>query len=213
MADRTEADASAITYRVREAVGVFHDPDRLEEAIEALQEAGFDRAQINLLTSLEAAERKLGRPIVDVRELEDEREIPHGNPIDRHSMAEGKAALTAGLAGIGSLVAIGTVVASGGGLGLLLAAGALAGGICGGIGALLAKALGDHHAAAIERQLARGGLLLWVALRDPAQEAKALEILKAHGAEDVHVHDIEHSWGADEVPIRRWQPDPLLFKV
>lgn len=213
MAEGTRSDPSRITYRVREAVGVFHDPDRLEEAIEALQEAGFDRAQINLLSSLEAAERKLGRPIEDIRTLEDEGEIPHGNPVDRHELAEGKAALTAGLAGLGSLVAIGTVVASGGGLGLVLAAAALAGGLGGGIGALLAKALGERHAAAIERQLERGGLLLWVALRDPAQEARALEILKAHGAEDVHVHEIEHGWGADEIPIRRWQPDPLLFKV
>ncbi|MCS6878217.1 MAG: hypothetical protein N2038_06695 [Geminicoccaceae bacterium] len=211
MANEREADPTRIRYRVREAVGVFHAVEWLEDAIVALQEAGFDRSQINLLSSLEAAERKLGRPIRDVRELEDEPEIPHGNPIDHHELAEGRAALTAGLAGIGSLVAIGTVVATGGGLGLLLAAAALAGGLGGGIGALVAKYLGDRHAGAIQRQLERGGLLLWVTLRDPEQERKAVEILKAHGAEDVHVHEIEHSWGAEEVPIRRWQPDPFLL--
>ncbi len=211
MTSKGDEDPTRLRYRVREAVGVFHDPLRLEEAIIALQEAGFDRSQINLLSSLEAAERKLGRPVKDVRELEDEPEIPHGAPIDRHELAEGQAALTAGLAGLGSLVAIGTVVATGGGLGFLLAAAALAGGIGGGIGAFLAKYLGDRHAQVIRAQLERGGLLLWVTLRDPEQERRAVAILEKHGAEDVHVHEIEHSWGAEEVPIRRWQPDPFLL--
>lgn len=206
-------DRGAVTFAVREAVGVFHDPEALEDAVDALQRAGFDRAQLNLLTSRAAAEHKLGRPIDDLHELEDEPLIPFGSGVDRHELAEGKAAVTAGLAGLGSLVAIGAMVATGGSLALVLGAGALAGGLAGGLGALLARALGARHAATIEGQLERGGLLLWVMLREAEQERRALEILRAHRAEDVHVHTIEHRWGADEVPIRRWQPDPLLFKV
>jgi hypothetical protein len=38
--------------------------------------------------------------------------------------------------------------------------------------------------------LARGGLLLWVNLRNAAEEKTAVEILMAHSAHDVHVHDI-----------------------
>jgi hypothetical protein len=208
---RSDDDPTRIRYKVREAVAVFHDPDRLESAIEALELAGFDRAQINVLTSRETAERKLGRPIRDLHELEDEPEIPHGNPVDRHERAEAKAALTAGLAGLGSLVAIGTVVASGGSLALLLAAAALAGGLGGGIGATIARFLEERHARAVQDAIERGGVLLWVGLRNPEQEARAVAILKEQGGEDVHVHEIEHSWGAEEVPMRRWQPDPFLF--
>jgi hypothetical protein len=206
-------DPGAVTFEVREAVGVFHDAERLEDAIDALQRAGFDRAQLNLVASRAAAERKLGRPIDDLHELEDEPLIPFASGVDRHELAEGQAAVTAGLAGLGSLVAIGTMVATGGSLALVLGVGALAGGLGGGLGAPLARALGARHAATIRAQLDRGGLLLWAMLRDPVQERRAVAILEAHGAEDVHVHTIEHHWGADEVPIRRWQPDPLLFKV
>lgn len=207
----TAEDPTRIRYKIREAVAVFHDPDRLESAIEALELAGFDRSQINVLTSRETAERKLGRPIRDLHELLDEELVPHGNPIDRHERAEGEAALTAGLAGLGSLVAIGATVASGGGIAAILAAAALAGALGGGVGAALARFLTEGHARAVQDAIEHGGLLLWVALRDPEQEARAVAILKEEGGEDVHVHEIEHSWGADEVPIRRWQPDPFLF--
>lgn len=213
MASAERHDPGRITCRVREAVGVLHDAEGLEDAVDALERAGFDRARLNLLASREAAERKLGRPVLDMRELEDEPLVPPAAPPDRHEPAEGRAALTAGLAGLGSLVAMGAVVATGGSLALVVGAAALAGGLGGGIAGLLAKALGERHAAALRRQLDRGGLLLWVVVRDPAEERRALAVLEAHGAEDVHVHTIEHPWGADEVPIRRWHPDPLLFKV
>jgi hypothetical protein len=47
-----------------------------------------------------------------------------------------------------------------------------------------------HHARRVQEQLARGGLLLWVNVRDAAQEKTAVETLTAHSAHDVHVHEI-----------------------
>ena len=44
-------DESAVRYKAREAVAVFNDHDDLVAAIEELELAGFDRAQINLMTS------------------------------------------------------------------------------------------------------------------------------------------------------------------
>ena len=210
---RSDDDPTRIRYKVREAVAVFHDPDRLESAIEALELAGFDRAQINVLTSRETAERKLGRPIRDLHELEDEPEIPHGNPVDRHERAEAKAALTAGLAGLGSLVAIGTVVASGGSLALLLAAAALAGGLGGGIGATLARFLEERHARAVQDAIAGGEVLLGVNLRDPEQQVRAVAFSREQGREGVDVHGIEHGCGAEEGPVGRSQPPPFLFRT
>lgn len=37
------------TTAIREAVGVFHNAAEMEAAIEALEESGFDRAEISLL--------------------------------------------------------------------------------------------------------------------------------------------------------------------
>ena len=52
----------------------------------------------------------------------------------------------------------------------------------------LAKRLGEHHAEYLQEQIVRGGLLLWVRTRDPASEKRAIEILKKHSADKVHLH-------------------------
>ena len=117
-------DQSAEVHKNREAVALFDDYVDLIAAIEELELAGFDRSQISLMRSCRAAERTLGRPIGNVRELEDEPIVPLGGWFDRHELTEGKAAIAAGLAYVGSLVAIGAVVANGGDLIAVVAAAA-----------------------------------------------------------------------------------------
>lgn len=203
-------DESTLAYRAREAVAVFDNYDELVATIEELELAGFDRAQLNLMTSRRSAEDKLGHKVEDVRELEDEPRVPLGTWVDRYEMAEGKTALTAGLAYIGSFAAIGAVVATGGGVAAAIAAAVAAGGTSGAIGAWFASMLGNRRARELENQLMQGGLLLWVALRLPEQEQKALAILNKHSARDVHVHEVAREWGDEQVPVRNWQPDPFM---
>ena len=126
--------------------------------------------------------------------------------------AEGKGALASGLAYVGSLAAAGAIVATGGGLVAAIVAAAAAGGATGGLGIWLVRRLGQRRASDFAEQLAQGGLVLWVEIRQPGQEQKALEIMNRHAARDVHVHDVTRSWGADEVKVRNWQPDPFLFR-
>ena len=47
---------AAVAYRAREAVALFDDYADLVAAIEELELAGFDRAQISLIRSCKAAE-------------------------------------------------------------------------------------------------------------------------------------------------------------
>jgi hypothetical protein len=183
-------DENAVDNKVREAVGVFTDQAELEDTIEDLYLAGFDRDQINLLANCRTVEAKLGRRIGNVRELEDEPNLPAGNYADRHERAEGAAGLISGLVLLSSFVAIGAAAATGGTLAMVIAAAVVAGGVSGGIGALLVRALGKHRARRVGEQLRRGGLLLWVELRNDAQEQKALAILLRHSGEDVHVHEL-----------------------
>lgn len=197
------AGGSALRYKAREAVAVFDDHDGLVAAIEDLELAGFDRAQINLISSWKGVERRLGRTVADVRELEHEARIPLGTWVDRHELAEGKAALVAGLAYVGSFAAIGTVVAAGGELPAVVAATAAAGGAGGALGVWLARFIGRRRARAIEMQLLRGGLLLWVETHGPEQERAALGILERRAARDVHLHDVTRSWGAGQAPPHR----------
>jgi hypothetical protein len=56
----------------REAVGVFHDRDAFQNAVEDLMSAGFDRAELSLLAGEQAVEDKLGHAHRRVQELEDE---------------------------------------------------------------------------------------------------------------------------------------------
>ncbi|MDX6751362.1 hypothetical protein SH611_16245 [Geminicoccaceae bacterium 1502E] len=204
-------DPSAIDYQVHEAVGVFTDPLALEDAIDALQSEGFDRAQINIMASRKAVERKLGHRLEDIREAEDDPRVPIGTFVSHHEVAEGQAALAAGLFYVGSFAATGAVVATGGGLAAIVAAAIAAGGVGGALGAWLARYLGRRHARTLAEHVKAGGLLLLVEVGDPPQERRALDILTRHGASDVHAHELTRSWGAEQVPLRRWQPDPFLF--
>jgi hypothetical protein len=54
----------------------------------------------------------------------------------------------------------------------------------------LAKLIDYHHADYLHRQLDKGGLVLWVHLRDPEHEQRAQRILERHSGEDVHVHEL-----------------------
>lgn len=205
------AEKEAQRYRVREVVGVFDSYDELEDAVEDLEIAGFDRSQVNLLVHEDTVREKLGDR-VDIRKLEDDPEAPVENPVDRHEVAEGKAALTAGTALLGSFVALGLVVTAEISIPIAILAAAIGGGAGGTIGGLLAKYLGDLRAREIEEQIRAGGLLLWVQVRDAEQERKAIEILQKHGAKDVHAHEIEREWGDEQVPLAKSQPDPFLFR-
>lgn len=183
------ADATGRS-RIREAVAIFDDYDDLLDAIDELEVAGFDRAQIKLMLSCGSAERKLGHPIEDVRELEDEPAVALGGWVDRYELAECKAALTTGLAYVGSLAAIGVVVAGGGELAAIIGAAAVAGGTAGALGLWLVRLVGRCRTRKINEQLSRGGLLLWAEARSCQQERRAIRILECHATRDVHLHEM-----------------------
>ncbi len=166
---------------IREAVAVFDDADTLERAVFDLETKGFDRAAFSVLADEAAVEKKLGHRYKSVAEMEDEPRAPHETFFSRISRVESEFGIPIGLASIGFL-ALGGI---GGGLAALVAAGG---------GAMFGAALGGlihrHHAARIQEQLARGGLLLWVNVRNAAEEKIAVETLEVHSAHDVHVHAI-----------------------
>jgi hypothetical protein len=166
---------------IREAVAVFDDAQKLEEAVFALETHGFDRAAFSVLADEATVERKLGHRYQRVAEMEDMPAAPRETFFTRVSRLEAEYGIPAGLASVGFLALSGI----GGGLPALAAT---AGGAV--LGAAVGRMIHRHHARRVEEQLARGGLLLWVNLRDAAEEKTALEILKAHSAHDVHIHEI-----------------------
>lgn len=59
------------------------------------------------------------------------------------------------------------------------------------IGTVFSRVMHHQHALRVQEQIARGGLLLWVNVRNVREQETALEVLKAHSAHDVHAHEIE----------------------
>ncbi len=166
---------------IREVVAAFDRVDALDEAVYALQTRGFDRAAFTLLASEAAVTEKLGHRYQQVRDVEDDPQVPRETFFSRVSRLEADylpAPLFASigvlaLAGVGSIAAV--VVAAG---------------VAGLAGAALSRMMHERHATRVQEQLARGGLLLWVNVRNTGEKETALEVLRAHAAHDVHVHDI-----------------------
>ncbi len=175
---------------VREAVGVFDDEPSLQNAVDELLVAGFDRSSLSLLASEHAVEDKLGHRYDKVTELEDDTSVPRIAYVGKDSRVEGEALAVSGLAYIGAVGAAGAIVATGGTIAVALLGAAAVGGMGGLIGAGLAKFMDAHHADYLQEQLDHGGLLLWVSVHGPGQARMACEILKRCSGRDVHLHDL-----------------------
>ena len=179
------------TTPIREAVGVFEDAEKMEGAIEELEESGFDRAAISLLASENTVRQKLGHRFYDAKSLEDDPAVPRKEFVSTAAVGDAEGALIGGLVYAGALTAAGITVASGGAFGALLAA-TIAGGASGSlIGGVLAALVGEKKARKIEDEIKRGGLLVWVRTPNEDDEKRAVDVLKRNGAGDVHVHIIE----------------------
>lgn len=174
--------------QVREAVTAFDDPAQFEAAVDELLNTGFDRAELSLIARDETVAEKLGHLYRRVEDVEDDPNVPRKAFVSEESVAEGEGALVGMLMYIPAVIAGGAAVASGGPLVAALGTAGLAASAGGVVGAMLAEWLGEDHAAYIRKQLDRGGLLLWVNLRDPEHETIATRILKKHSKQPVHVH-------------------------
>ncbi|MEX0922582.1 MAG: hypothetical protein WDZ84_07385 [Rhodovibrionaceae bacterium] len=166
---------------IREAVGVFHDPDAMEKAIADLEAKGFDRAEISLLARDETVEQKLGHRYEKVEDLKNSPETPRRAYVDKTMITEAESGLVGGLFYVGAIAAAGATVATGGGLPLILGATLAAGGV-------LAKAVDREESKELAAQLERGGLLLWVRLRADQRDEAALSALRGNGAGYAEVH-------------------------
>ena len=208
-------DDGTTLNRVREVVGVFDTPARLETAVEQLGIAGIDRAAMSVLgTERPGFEQpgKVGaasasRSILDVS---DDPNTPTAAFVSDLSRSEARGMATSVPLVIGGFGAAWAVAATGGALLLAIGATVASGAVGAGLGALLYHAVSRRHAAAIDAQMAKGGLILWVRVADEASEERASAVLHACGAGLIHAHVIDRPWGVADSPLHGVQPDPFL---
>lgn len=197
-------------YTVREVVAVFHSADDLEAAIDKLASSGFARQNISVMASHDTIAQKLGHHFEQVKTIEDDARVPSAYFARKADVAGAQAAAIGLPLYIGSTAGALAVAATGGALALTAAA-AAAGGLAGaGIGAIFAKAIGEHHAKTVQSNLEAGGILAWVRIDNEDEERTATQVLSESGGADIHTHEIERSWGEKDIPLHDWQPDPLL---
>jgi len=194
----------------REAVGVFDNADVLEAAVDELEISGFNRAAISVLASDKIVRDRLGRLYRSVGEIVDDPRAPLAAFVSKDSRVEGEAAAVGVPMFIGGIAGGLAVVASGGALAGAFVAASAVGAVGAGIGGLLARVISNRHVDRVGEQLAQGGLVLWVGVRDDAAAARALEILIKGGAHDAHLHEIQRQWISNNRPATLTQPDPFL---
>jgi hypothetical protein len=178
---------------VREAVALFDDAGLLEGAVSDLQGRGFDRADISFL-----AQAALEDQPNSSEGLADNPATPRETPVTATDIRQERVLATSMVATIAAFAAAGFTVATGGAAALAAAAAIAAGGGVGAVGAWFGSRLGDEEAAYYDAQLARGGVLLWVRLRRPEDEARALEVLRRYSPR-VAIRDVA-AGAAEDLP-------------
>jgi hypothetical protein len=152
---------------VTEVVGRFADRESFKAAVEELRATAFERSELSVLDTREALSAS-------------------------ESAGEAWRQALAGLIGevkyLGPLTAAGLIMITSGPVGASVSA-VLAAGLT---GVALREMLDDikatPHTEAFARALESGAVLLWVRAEAAERQATASEILRRHGAADVHSH-------------------------
>jgi hypothetical protein len=197
--------------RTREVTGVFHSRKALIAAAEELLVAGFDRADIDVSAPLDELQRRLNYSIIPAAELADLPTTPR-QPYMGEDDAFGSGAVVGSVAGCATAVGVAFYLVAQGmrpiSVGILAV---LSGIIVAGVAVLWARRrLQRERAQGLEKLSEAQGLLIWVRVRTPEQEAQAQEILVRHGAEAVHVHEIDLAKRPEDLPLQSLRPDPWL---
>jgi hypothetical protein len=197
--------------RTREVTGVFHSRKALIDAAEELLVAGIDRADIDVSASVDELDRRLNYWSIPAADLADMPNTPRRSfmGIDDVQSAE---AVAGSIAGCIAAIAVAAILVARGAEPLYIGIFSILTGLI--IGALavtrIRRRLYRERTLGLERQSEWQGLLIWVRVRSPEKEAEAQEILARHGAEALHVHEIELAKTPEDLPLHSLRVDSWL---
>jgi hypothetical protein len=196
--------------RVREVTGVFQSREALVDAADELLLAGFDRADIDVVGSIDEIRRRLG-VYVAPEAVADVPLAPRRPFLKPEDFTITVGVIAAVLGGVAAMLTAFVALADGAGTGSVLLIAFVAGAVVAGIAAVAtARMLQKNEYEGTASLMSERGLVLWVRVRSSEREQRALEILRAHGAEHVHVHEMEIVKTLDELPLSSLRPDPWL---
>ena len=197
--------------RTREVTGVFHSKKTLELAAQDLLMTGVDRADIDVSASRDELGRRLHYQAIPPPDLADLPRAPR-QPFrggDDLIVAESVAGSVAGCAV--AVVVAALLVAWGLSLPLIGIVAVLCGVAAAGVAVFrVRRRLLRERYLGLENTAEWNGLVMWVRVRSPEMEAAAQEILVRHGAEAVHIHEIDLAKTPEDLPLHELRPDPWL---
>lgn len=186
-------NATGSNATVREAVAVFDSRDALQNAIDDLTLAGFQRHELSLLANDETIRERLGDVPGDVGSLAHDPDAPRQAYISPEDIGSGQGAAVGFPAYVGAIIATGAVLATGGTALAAAAAAAAAGVGSGAAGSFLSQWITDKRNEPMLQHLDKGGILLWVNVGDAARERIALDILNRHAIRPAETHEVRQT--------------------
>ena len=195
----------------REVTGVFHSRKALIDAADDLLVAGFDRADIDVSAPLDELQRRLNYQSIPPADLADIPTAARQPLIDQGDVLTTDA-VVGSLAGCIGAVAMAYFLIVRGMAPLSVGiVSVLTGLVVGGVAVLVVRRrLQRERVRGLEKLAEAHGLLIWVRVQSPEKEAEAQEILARHGAEAVHVHEIELAKTPEDLPLHSLRVDPWL---
>jgi hypothetical protein len=195
----------------REVTGVFHSRKALIDAADDLLVAGFDRADIDVSASFDELQRRLNYQSIPPADLADIPTAARQPLIDQGDVLTTDA-VVGSLAGCIGAVAMAYFLIIRGMAPLSVGiVSVLTGLVVGGVAVLVVRRrLQRERVRGLEKLAEAHGLLTWVRVLSPEKEAEAQEILARHGAEAVHVHEIELAKTPEDLPLHSLRVDPWL---
>ena len=210
-ASQNTSDTVLQRARVREVTGVFHSREALDAAANELLLMGFDRADVDVVASLDEVHKRLGVPYVAAEELADVPQVPRRALIAGEDVTVFKVVVAGTLGAIAAGATVLLMFFSGATSAETGVAAALVGLVVAAAAFLLAARFLDREGArGLDNLMATRGLILWVRVRSPEEEALAQDIMAAHRARAIRVHEIELEKRPDDLPLGTVRPDPWL---
>ena len=173
MAANTQtAQPGPVLSRVHEVRGRFASTELMQDAIQRLLLAGFDRADLSVPEASPPAERSTPESGALPADTEDD-------------ARQARTLHTSGVAAVAALAGAGITVATGGGAAPAVAAAVLAGAAAGGATFALSSAANEQEQSELDVRAATGGLILSVRVQDDAHRSAAEAMLRSAGACDI----------------------------
>jgi hypothetical protein len=197
--------------RTREVTGVFHSRKALIDAADDLLAAGFDRADIDVSAPFDELQRRVNYQSIPPADLADNPAAARHPLIDQGDVLTTDA-VAGSLAGCIGAVAMAYFLIMRGMAPLSVGIfSVLTGIVVGGVAVLVVRRrMQRERIQGLEKLAEAHGLLIWVRVHSPEKEAEAQELLARHGAEALHVHEIELAKTAEDLPLHSLRIDPWL---